>query len=217
MPLCSFPISTFYWFISTLAVFFLLRKHLRDEVFIDLFAFRIKTHDPDHLDASLFREESVDLGERDARGALTRETVSARADGGKSDAAYKAFDGQLERVAVTRRQKRILMVLAVGPHRPDSMNDPGRLKLVAARDLGVARFTAAQRFTLFQKRGTRRFVDGPVDARAAQKGLIRRVHDRVHAALRDVPLNDGDALSQCFFLASFKTCPILADRSWIWQ
>jgi hypothetical protein len=46
---------------------------------------------------------------------------------------------------------------------------------------------------------------------AAQKSFVRRVHDRVHAALRDVPLNDGNAFSQFLALASFRICPIFPD------
>ena len=103
------------------------------------------------------------------------------------------------------------MVFTVGPDRTDGVNDPGRFEFMAAGDLRVTGLAAAQRPAFFEKRGTRSFMDRTIHAAAAQKTPVGRVHDRIHAALCDIPLDDGDTLSQFLALASFKICPILAD------
>jgi hypothetical protein len=62
-------------------------------------------------------------------------------------------------------------------------------KPVALRHLGLPRLAAAEPLAFGQQVRPRRPVDRPVDAAAAQKRLVRRVHDRIHVERRDIGLD----------------------------
>src|SRR4029079_12931526 len=104
----------------------------------------------------------------DERRFVERIAERARRDAGEGDALQLVVARQLQAAAVTGRELLRLALVAAAPDRSDGVDDVPRLELVAARDLGVAGLTAAQRAALLDQLGPRPTVNGPVDTAAAQ-------------------------------------------------
>ena len=98
-----------------------------------------------------------------------------------------------EAASIAAREQFILTVVAAVPDRADSVNDPFGGEFVAARDFGLAGGAAAERTAFRQQFRAGGAMNGAIHPAAAEQRRVGRIHNRVHALLRDVALNQGDA------------------------
>src|SRR5690242_12827508 len=85
-------------------------------------------------------------------------------------------------------------MLTVTPDRADGVNDPFRGEPVTFGDLCLAGRTTAEHATFLQQLRPGGAMDRAIHAAAAQQGRVGRIHDRVHALLRDVASDDFDSI-----------------------
>jgi len=74
------------------------------------------------------------------------------------------------------------------------MNDVTRGEAKAWRDLGRARFAAAESRASLAEFGPSGAVNGAIDAATAEQRIVGDIDDGVEAELRDVALDDFDAV-----------------------
>jgi hypothetical protein len=88
---------------------------------------------------------------------------------------------QLQRAAITRRQRLVLAFAAAMPDRADGMNDMPRRQTITLGDLGVAGCAAAKRAAFGEQLRPGGTMDRAIDAAAAEQRRIRGVDDGVNA------------------------------------
>jgi hypothetical protein len=128
--------------------------------------------------------------EGDASGPLGRKPKGAGRNGGKCHRTKTAGVAELDGAAIAAGEQFIFAAVAAVPDWSDGMNHVARGEQIAFGDLGVAGFAAIESATLGKKPGTRRIMDGTVNAATAKQRRICRVDDGVNAQGRDVGNSD---------------------------
>jgi hypothetical protein len=83
---------------------------------------------------------------------------------------------------------------AVTPNRANGVDHPLGGQIVPFGDLGFTGPTAVKRPAFLQQFWAGRPVNCAINTAAAQQGRIGRIHDRVHVLLRDIALNNLNAI-----------------------
>jgi hypothetical protein len=136
------------------------------------------------------------LAHGNPRRTIHRKTIRAGADGWERHGLDTVLFDQRKTTPITTHQQIILAMLAVLPDRADGVNDlPGR-KLVTSRDFGLTRPATAEREAFRQQFRTSRPMNGAIHAATAKQRRFGSIHDRLHAPLRDVADDDGDAINR---------------------
>jgi len=155
---------------------------------------RAKANQNRFLDRLVSIQKIFRLAHGNPRRPVHRKTIRAGADGWERHGLDAVPDDERETTPITTREQFILAVLAVVPDRADGVNDPSGREFVAFGDFGLARDAAAECAAFRQQFRPGRPMDGAIHAAAAQQGRVGRIHNRLHAPLRDVTGDDGDAM-----------------------
>jgi hypothetical protein len=131
----------------------------------------------------------------DLRGVAQRIAVCAATDRRKCDAAKLMGAGQLETMAVTRREQFAFAICAAVPNRTHCVDNVFCGQAVAARDFRVAGRATAQRAALREQLRPGRAMDRAIDSTTAEQRGVGRIHNRVDLELRDVSAREVDALA----------------------
>ena len=123
-------------------------------------------------------------------------TIRASADGWKRHGLDAARFDQRETTPITTREQVILAVPAIVPDRADGVNDPPGWKFVALGDFGLAGGATAERAAFRQQFRPGGAMDGAVHAATTEQRRVGSIHNRLHALLRDIAGEDGDAISR---------------------
>src|SRR6185437_5027386 len=84
-----------------------------------------------------------DGADRDARGKVRWKSVNAGGDRRIGDGSEPVTGREVERRAITTRQKRLLVLVAATPDRTHRVNNVARPEPITLGDFGRARFAAA--------------------------------------------------------------------------
>jgi hypothetical protein len=144
--------------------------------------------------SSVLLPSSFDFAERDAASLVNREAECPGADGWERDRPKSVTLGKRERILVAARQQFFLARLSAVPDRADRVDNMAGGEPVAAGDLCIPRRTTAQGSAFLQKVTPGGGVDRAVHSPAAQERAVCRIHDGVNGQLRDVALDDLNAL-----------------------
>jgi len=106
------------------------------------------------------------------------------------------FLSELKGAGVAGSEQGVLAVIATLPDGADGVDDEPGGEVVTSRDLCFTRFAAAEPPALPEETGTRGPVDRPVDASPAKEALVRGIDDGIDMLCSDVPLHDGDPVSE---------------------
>jgi hypothetical protein len=136
--------------------------------------------------ARLGRDLGSDGRDRNARGAIRRESVDAGRDRRKRDRCQLMRSGEVERSPVARCEKVVLTTTAAMPNRADSVHDMPSRQQVTASDFGRTRIAAAECSAFGEQFRTRRTMDGAIDASAAKQRPVRRIDDGIDVERRDI-------------------------------
>jgi len=139
-------------------------------------------------------QKTFRLAHGNPRRAVHRETIRAGADGWERHGLDAVLDDERETTPITNREQFILAVLAVAPDRADGVNDPSGREFVAFGDFGLAGGATAERAAFHQQFRPGGAMNGAVHAATAEQRRVGGVHNRIHALLRDVAGNDGEAM-----------------------
>src|SRR5947209_12230202 len=137
-----------------------------------------------------FRERVMHRLHHERRGALSRKTVNAGRDRRKRDGLELMFRRDLESAAIARGEFRVFVAMSAAPARTNCMDDMARRQLVAAGDLRIAGFAAAQCFTLAQQLLPVGAMDRAIDTAAAEQAFVGGIDDRIDIELGDVAERD---------------------------
>jgi hypothetical protein len=94
--------------------------------------------------------------------------------------------GEIESIAVARREQVLFTVAAAVPHRTDGMDDMPRRQPIAAGDLGHTGVGAAKCPALIAQLRPGGTVDRAVDTATAEQTPVRRIDDDIDIECRDV-------------------------------
>src|SRR5512133_218237 len=149
----------------------------------------IESHEGDGLRKVVGRQPGAAGGHGDGGGPVGGEPVDARADGREGHTAAAVSLGQLEARPVAGGEGLVLTLLPAVPDRAHRMDDEAGRHAMAAGQLRLSRRAAPQAPAFLQQARSRRAVDGPVHAAAAQQVAVRGVDDGVHGEGGDVGLH----------------------------
>ena len=138
------------------------------------------------------------LAHGNPRRAVHRKTIRAGADGRKRHGLDAVLFDQRETTPITTREQVVLAVLAAVPDRADGVNDPPGWKFAAPGDFGQTRRATAERAAFRQQFRSGRPMNGAVHATAAEQRRVGGIHNRIHALLRNVAGDDGEAMGNRF-------------------
>ena len=105
---------------------------------------------------------------RDPCRAISRETIDAGGNGGKSHRCKAVRLAEFDRAGVARCQRLIFALASAVPHRANSMNDMPRRQTITSGDFGVAGLAATERAAFGYQFGAGRAMDSTIDAGTAE-------------------------------------------------
>lgn len=138
-------------------------------------------------------QKTLRLVHGNPRRAVHRKTIRTGADGRERHGLDAVQLDQRETTPITTREQFILAVPAVVPHRADGVNDPPGRKFIAFGDFGLSGGAAAEHAAFRQQFRPGGAMNGAVHATPAEQRRVGGIHNRLHALLRDVTGNDGEA------------------------
>lgn len=148
----------------------------------------------DMLREVMFAEEVHNGMEGDAGGLGQGVAEDAGRDRGEVDGSDTVLFREAQAGAVAGRQQSRLPRAAALPDGTGGMNDVFRPEPVAAGNLSLSGFTAAEGSAFGEQFRSGGAMDSPVHAAAAQKGTIGGIDDTFRVRLCDVADDNGKAL-----------------------
>ena len=128
----------------------------------------VEASEDDVLDDGIGFEFRTGLAEGDPGGGFDGIAVDTTADSGEGERTESALAGDGEAGAVAAGERFGFVVFAAMPDRADGVEDVGGAEAVAAGELGLAGFAAAEGAALCEQFGAGGLVDGVVDTSAAE-------------------------------------------------
>src|SRR5437867_948953 len=171
--------------------------------FVDIVA----PENKDHLvDLILGCEEFSGGFYSDLRSFLEWIAVGAATDRRKGYRLDSVFHCNLQRISVAICQGLRLAVLPAAPDRSDGVNDESSGQTIATSDFRFAGFTAAKRAAFREQFMSSGAMNRAIDSAAAEQRRVRRVHNGIHRALRDIAAHDIDLAIQILLHEQSYVC-----------